>query len=574
MLYVIMCGGFYEQWETPKQLQIVNGERIVERTIRLLKENGVKDIVITSNNPVFDELGVPRLEHENSYRYENGKLNGYWLDAFYPKFRKNQKATFIFGDVYFTEDAIKQIVEYKGEGNVLFGSRLATNLEGKNYGEPFAYVVNDMGTFYEGIKAVKKLQDEGKTKRVPIVWELYRYLNGLDVNVQRVLPETFIVIDDETDDADSPEKLKRMNESLNKSTEDIFYFRHLNKIGGVETFFYNMARKYGKRNITIYYNSADEKQLGRLEQIVRVKKYNGEQIKCRNAYFNYQFDIIDNVKAENYYLLVHKDYKVSNDTPYVHPKINGFIAVSETAAKAFEEQTGRKAKVLYNPFVYEEPQRCLFLISATRLTKEKGEKRMKKLAKALDDANISYLWIIFSNYGGERISENVVYTPQRLDIRNCMVMADWFVQLSDYEAYCYSVVESLSVGTPVIVTDCPVFKEIGVNEKNGITLPFDMEDIPIDKIVKGLPPFKYEPPKDEWDKILTKAKTDYIPPKEEDLLTIKIVTNKYYDNKLDRSVYRGEELTVTRKRLKEIQRNFKMQNSEFQFDIIRELRND
>ena len=41
MKYVIMCGGFYEQWKTPKQLQIVKGEVLVERTIRLLKENGV-----------------------------------------------------------------------------------------------------------------------------------------------------------------------------------------------------------------------------------------------------------------------------------------------------------------------------------------------------------------------------------------------------------------------------------------------------------------------------------------------------------------------------------------------------
>lgn len=79
MKFCIMCGGYYEQWETPKQLQVVNGERIVERTIRLLKENGCKDIVITSNNEAFDGLGVERLEHENSYRYENGKLNGYWL---------------------------------------------------------------------------------------------------------------------------------------------------------------------------------------------------------------------------------------------------------------------------------------------------------------------------------------------------------------------------------------------------------------------------------------------------------------------------------------------------------------
>ena len=44
MKYVIMCGGYYQNFkETPKQLSVVNGERIVDRTIRLLKENGIEE---------------------------------------------------------------------------------------------------------------------------------------------------------------------------------------------------------------------------------------------------------------------------------------------------------------------------------------------------------------------------------------------------------------------------------------------------------------------------------------------------------------------------------------------------
>ena len=65
-----------------------------------------------------------------------------------------------------------------------------------------------------GVKAVKKMQDEGKTKRVPIVWELYRYLNGLDVNIQRVLDETYICIDDGTIDVDEPNKIGIIKEKF------------------------------------------------------------------------------------------------------------------------------------------------------------------------------------------------------------------------------------------------------------------------------------------------------------------------------------------------------------------------
>ena len=202
MKYCILCGGYYEQFETPKHLLKINGERIAERTIRLLKENGVTDIVITATDKRFDGLGVPRIEHKNTYRQENGTQYGYWLDAFYPF---KEPTTYIFGDVYFSDDAIKTIVSYDGGGNVLFGSALATNKLHMNWGEPFAYVVNDTLSFFAGIKAVKRLQDEGKTDRMPVVWELYRYLNGLDVNIHEVKPDTFKVIDDITIDVDSPE---------------------------------------------------------------------------------------------------------------------------------------------------------------------------------------------------------------------------------------------------------------------------------------------------------------------------------------------------------------------------------
>jgi hypothetical protein len=80
----------------------------------------------------------------------------------------------------------------------------------QNWGEPFGYKVNDYKTFFKGIEAVKKLQDKGKTKRMPITWELYRYLNGLDVNVQQIT-ENYVCIDDETMDIDYPEDIETMN---------------------------------------------------------------------------------------------------------------------------------------------------------------------------------------------------------------------------------------------------------------------------------------------------------------------------------------------------------------------------
>lgn len=212
MIYAIMCGGTYTVWKEPKQLARIGGERLVERTIRQLRENGCGAICITSNDPRFDELGVPRLQHFNEYTSVNGKISGYWLDAFYPHFDPEEKVTFIFGDVYFTDDAIREIVNHQeDQKNILWGTGIAANEQHKNWGEPFAYRVNDYAAFMKGVQEVKAMQDAGQLKRQGLVWELYRHLNGLDVNTQQVLVgDTYFPIDDGTMDLDSPEKYEEV----------------------------------------------------------------------------------------------------------------------------------------------------------------------------------------------------------------------------------------------------------------------------------------------------------------------------------------------------------------------------
>ena len=71
MLYIIMCGGDYHTPE-PKQFREIKGERIVDRTIRLLRENGVSDISVSINHHEdrFDYLldqGVELLYKVNNF---------------------------------------------------------------------------------------------------------------------------------------------------------------------------------------------------------------------------------------------------------------------------------------------------------------------------------------------------------------------------------------------------------------------------------------------------------------------------------------------------------------------------
>ena len=211
MKYIIMCGGEYDEFETPKPLSVINGEMLVERTIRLLKENGIEDIAISSNNSIFDKY-APRIDHTNSYKVINKKIYGYWLDAYY---LIDQPCVYLHGDVYYSENAIKQICNYKSDKNIFIGNEVAKNPEHKNWGEPFGWIINKPDIFRKGIELTKYLQDIGKCERgFAISWELYRVLNGLDINKQYILDDTYLSINDETIDIDTPWQIEELNKKL------------------------------------------------------------------------------------------------------------------------------------------------------------------------------------------------------------------------------------------------------------------------------------------------------------------------------------------------------------------------
>lgn len=333
--------------------------------------------------------------------------------------------------------------------------------------------------------------------------------------------------------------------------KNIFYFRMLNAIGGIETFFYYLAKKYSDWDITIYYSVGDPEQVKRLKQFVRVKKYKGEHIVCDKAFFNFNLDIIDNVEAKEYIQVAHGDYKAMGIKPNTHKKITKYIGVSQQVCDTFKEVTGYDVELVYNPIEIDKPEKVLNLISATRLTNEKGKNRIKKLAQILDNASIPYIWTIYTDDVNAINNPNIIYRKPRLDIIDYVANADYLVQLSDNEGYCYSVVEALIVGTPVIVTDCPVFKEIGVNETNGFILDFNLSKVPVKEIYKGLPKFKYKPKQDNWNKILAEGKSTYAEEKHK-MVKVKAISN-YYDIQLRKNIKINEVYEVTMERAEELE---------------------
>ena len=202
MKYIIMCGGNYKEWETPRHLLKIQGEEIVARTIRLLREHGVEDICISSDNTAFAGFGVQVLEHKNRY-YARGynDFDGSWTDAFYPT---DEPASYIFGDVVFSEEGIRTIVETETDDIELFGSMppLAPEYP-KKWIEPFALKVQDQEHLKRAIQKTKELDAAGKFWRRPIMWELWTVIKDVPLQTK---PDEYIynytAINDYTCDID------------------------------------------------------------------------------------------------------------------------------------------------------------------------------------------------------------------------------------------------------------------------------------------------------------------------------------------------------------------------------------
>lgn len=206
MKYIIMCGGSYEQWEKPKHLTTIQGETIVERTIRLLRENGITDVAISSNSDYFINFGVPVLHHINNY-YARGynEFDGYWCEAFYPM---NEPCCYIFGDVVFSEDAIRTIVETETDDIELFASAPPfAEQYVKDSAEPFALKVVDNFHLLEAIGRCEMYADLKMFERKPIMWELWQVIKGTKLNV--IDYTNYTVINDYTCDIDDPEDIEK-----------------------------------------------------------------------------------------------------------------------------------------------------------------------------------------------------------------------------------------------------------------------------------------------------------------------------------------------------------------------------
>lgn len=201
MKYILLCGGMntkeQKRFDKPRHLLEIKGEPIIARTIRLLRENGVEDIAISTDAPeLFEGFGVPIIKRH----FDTDS----WIECF-PTVP--DPVCYLFGDVVFSPEAIKKIVETETDSIEFFASAPPfPNTYKKRWAEPFAFKVKDTQLFLDALIVTVTLSARNAFKREPIAWELWQVIKHTPLNI--IDYTNYTVINDYTCDIDEPEDIK------------------------------------------------------------------------------------------------------------------------------------------------------------------------------------------------------------------------------------------------------------------------------------------------------------------------------------------------------------------------------
>ena len=198
---IIMASGSGSRWNNyigvPKHLVEIDGERILDRIVRLFKGFA---ITIIGNDERYEVEGARLIIPKEA---EGANVNERCME-FKHLWNKNGRTVVVLGDCYITDEAAQTIIS-EDSGMKFFGRENGSRLTGCNWGEMFAhsFYAEDIKEYEDSFTLSEALYKEGKTQRNEW-WEHYRVCDGQDPT-KHTVGDRFIEIDDMTDDFDKPE---------------------------------------------------------------------------------------------------------------------------------------------------------------------------------------------------------------------------------------------------------------------------------------------------------------------------------------------------------------------------------
>lgn len=203
---LLLCAGDGTRWgeylRVPKQLIPFNGEPLLSRTLRLLGELGYKsEIASVSWDSRLHIRGTVSFIPQ-AYRWTVETLL-----ATRPLWR--ERTIVLLGDVYFTPRALRRILDYTNPIG-FFGRPWPSAYTGCDHGEIFALSFSADGA--------EKLVRGGTHALLAVkrgawgnFWDLYHSMTGLELGSSRTESRLFDIVDDLTNDFDTPREYLRVS---------------------------------------------------------------------------------------------------------------------------------------------------------------------------------------------------------------------------------------------------------------------------------------------------------------------------------------------------------------------------
>lgn len=255
----------------------------------------------------------------------------------------------------------------------------------------------------------------------------------------------------------------------------ILYNNYMSMVGGIETFVYNFCMQLrNDYDITILVERIPEVWVERLRELVNVETDMEKTYECDTlVMLRIPTAIPENVKYKKVIRRIHS--RKFYDIQEIPQDADLNVCVSKSVKDDFD----LKDAVIINNLSYITAKKTLLLMSCTRIpAPDKGEnvERMRILCRKLEEAQIPFLWLNFSDNELEDAPHNFINVGSRLDVQNYMQKADYIVQLSSIESFGNTVLEALTLNVPLICTPVSSFFEIGVMDGiNAHVVPFDMD---------------------------------------------------------------------------------------------------
>ena len=288
----------------------------------------------------------------------------------------------------------------------------------------------------------------------------------------------------------------------------ILYTPLIYQIGGAETWIYNLTTALKNDfDFLVLYGSADRKQLDRLKVPSEKNKIN-QMYKC-DILLNFFLGRPYNVDAAYTIQTIHSNYaEMPYYTFYPWHRTDEYVFSSQAAKDGFNCPLTKKWDIIENPVcqpaVTKKPRQNdgrLHLVAATRLTEEKGGMRLAMLCDKLKQKKIDFVLDVYTTTTPENYTKKIdrplpqgmVFHQPKIDLGDVIAGADYLVQLSDCEAFCYSMHEALAIGTPVIVTDWRGVRNTVSDGINGFIVDFELSNLPSKKQLMEPPTeFQYQ----------------------------------------------------------------------------------